>query len=61
MAFACISGHMAQDTVAVHVFVEKLINDYVNKLYPPNFRKFTTSVTDHVPNTLQVWRSWRDC
>ena len=37
-AFACISDHITHDTVAVYVFVEKLINDYV-KLYLPQLQK----------------------
>ena len=46
-AFVWISGHMTHTTVAVYVFVEKLINDYV-KLYLPQLQKI---VMDHVPNT----------
>ena len=38
MAFACISDHITHDTVAVYVFVEKSINDYV-KLYLPQLQK----------------------
>ena len=37
-AFACISDHITHDTVAVYVFVEKLLNDYV-KLYLPQLQK----------------------
>ena len=37
-AFARISDHMTHDTVAVYVFVEKLLNDYV-KLYLPQLQK----------------------
>ena len=37
-AFACISDHIIHDTVAVYVFVERLINDYV-KLYLPKLQK----------------------
>ena len=37
-AFACISDHMTHDTVAVYVFVKKLLNDYV-KLYLPQLQK----------------------
>ena len=43
---------------AVYVFVEKLMI-MLSSIYP-NFRKFTTSVMDHVPNkkitkTVQIW------
>ena len=37
-AFACISDYMTHNTVAVYVFVEKLINDYV-ELYLPQLQK----------------------
>ena len=54
-AFVWISDHMTHTTVAVYVFVEKLINDYV-KFYLPQLQKI---VMDHVPNTkittLQIW------
>ena len=49
-AFACIIDHMTHDTVAVYMFAEKFLNDYV-KLYLPELQKITTSVTDHVPST----------
>ena len=43
------SDHMTHQIVAVYVFMEKLINDYVKLYLPPTIlRKFTT---DRVPDT----------
>ena len=59
-AFACISDHMTHYTVAVYVFMEKLINDYV-KFYLPQLQKiqdFSDGLCAQytkITKTLQIW------